>query len=283
MTNSLIHSSVSSLPQRSEFSHHLLSDYSNPDDYLSQDSIHAHRLSFSEPPPADESWRKATKTIKTVRLSFLKMVSEQDTAGDQMQFLNTPLKVSIDEEYLIPPNAAVYAAQHRLDFFSILANKMGFGIILPPANLNVSNSFTFRLDLSHHLKALKLKVRESLYLFAINRESLSIYLSPQHGDFGYDPTGAVLFIGVHEGMNVYLVMADTDTFENPSKRAPAGKTWSGGSTAMSARHRMMILTWFLYTMSLAKICQVRVRPENLFKADLSAGAKETWSFASNFE
>lgn len=78
-------------------------------------------------------------------------------------------------------------------------------------------------------------------------------------------------------------MADTNLVENPSKRAPAGQTWSGGSTTMSARHRLMVLTWILYTMSLAKVCGVRVSLEDLFKADLDAGAKEMWSFASNFE
>lgn len=125
---------------------------------MTQDSINPHPLSYAETPSPDERWREATKTIKNVRLSFLKNVSEHATPGGRMQFLNTPIKVNIDPEYLIPANDAVYALTHRLDFFSILANKMGFGIILPPANLHASNLFTFRLDLSQHLKTLKLKV-----------------------------------------------------------------------------------------------------------------------------
>lgn len=75
-----------------------------------------------------------------------------------MQFLNTPFKVIIDDDYLIPHNEAMYGTMHRLDFLSILANKMGFGILLPPVEVDVRNTFVFRLDLSHHLKALKLKV-----------------------------------------------------------------------------------------------------------------------------
>lgn len=83
-------------------------------------------------------------------------------------------------------------------------------------------------------------------------------------------------------MNVWALMAETDLLENPSKRAPAGKSWNG-STSMTVEHRMMLLTWFLYTLALAKVGQVRVDDEDVFKANLGAGAREAWSFASNFE
>jgi hypothetical protein len=142
-------------PQRSEYTHTLLTDYANLDQYLPQTSF------GNVPESANDANTIRWESIPTrpVKLSTLEALRKGKNVKAAILLLQRKLRIEIPGTYTLPRADTIFGLSHTLDYLCLTPCLPGFSVILPPDDYIPSNSWEFNLDLSRPLKTLKVKVR----------------------------------------------------------------------------------------------------------------------------
>jgi len=149
----LLHSDI--VPaNRSEYTHTLLTDYTNLDQYIAQSSVG--NLPESSNGPDSVQW----ESIKTrpLSLSTLEALMKANNPKTAILLLQRKLRLDIPNSYFLPLTDTVFGMSYTLDYLCITPKLPGFSVILPPDDYVASNSWEFNLELMRPLKPLKVKV-----------------------------------------------------------------------------------------------------------------------------
>jgi hypothetical protein len=162
----LVHSDIVP-PHRSEYTHTLLTDYANLDQYLSQTSF------GNLPESANDANTVRWESVATrpVKLTNLEALMRGRNVKAAILLLQRKLRVEIPDASTLPLADAIFGLNHTLDYLCLTPMLPGFSVILPPDGYIPSNSWEFNLDLTHPLKPLKVKVStmfRSCFIFLLS-------------------------------------------------------------------------------------------------------------------
>lgn len=191
------------------------------------------------------------KSIYKLRLSRLQRQYEN---GDPkiVDLLSNRHKIMVDKKFKLEfGKQEIYldASQTMIDYQLVVANSIGFHILLP----NVANDhrFGFNMDLKHPYKQFKGK----------------------HGMVGFDTKGRMLYIGRCNNEDVYLTMAPNEFLAGHFEPCPAGH--STGSSIMSRRHYRQIVMMLAHFVSMIpRLAYSNV--ESIYQQDLEHEDPQWW-------
>jgi hypothetical protein len=144
---------------------------------------------------------------------------------NSVNILSARRAIQIDEEFKVPlgnGQVLMNTDECMIDYHLTVAKGVGFASILP--NARSCHRFGFDVDL-----------RKPYFSF-----------KGKHAMLGFDPAGAMLYIGRSSDEDVFLAMAPNEFIRGRAEPCPPGH--SSGSTVMSRRHyrqTVMMLAHFL--------------------------------------
>jgi hypothetical protein len=192
-------------------------------DYVKQCTVLENIVSTTLHDPADLD-PFDEKSVYGLKLSKLQRLYEN---GDPraVDLLSNRHKIVIDKEFKLDfgkRQILLDTSETMIDYQLVVANSIGFGILLP--NAGSDHRFGFNMDLKKPQKLFKGK----------------------HGMVGFDTKGRMLYLGRSNNEDVYLTMAPNAFLAGDLELCAAGH--STGLSVMSRRHyrqMVMMLAHFL--------------------------------------
>lgn len=194
-----------------------------PGDRVDQSKVLEHIIATTLHDPADLDLFDE-KSVYTLKLSKLKRLYENQDPR-VIDLLSKRHKIIIDKNFKLEfgqREILLDTSQTMIDYQLIVANSIGFDILLP--NMPSDHRFSFNMDLKRPQKQFKGK----------------------HAMVGFDTKGRMLYLGRANNEDVYLTMAPNEFLDGHFELCPAG--YSTGSSVMSRRHyrqMVMMLAYFL--------------------------------------
>jgi len=166
------------------------------------------------------------KSVYKLRLSKLQKLYENRDPQVVDLLLNRH-KIVIDKHFRLEfgkREILLDTSQTMIDYQLVVANSIGFEILLP--NAASDHRFCFNMDLKKPNKLFKGK----------------------HGMVGFDTKARMLYLGRANNEDVYLAMAPNEFLRGHSEMKPAG--YSTGPSVMSRRHYRQIVMMLAHFLSL---------------------------------
>jgi hypothetical protein len=236
-------------------------DYVSTKD-IARDILSAHPSAMRSRKDEEAEYHSRGGNVFDIRLDQLKTLYSNNSQTTT-HILNRKNRVKIDDMFKVAPTHAAYAVEgHFLDFLLLVPKRLGFDVLLPPSDTWQPSSWVFNLDLSR---------------LAHSKRQLRI----KHGALGFDPSNSVLFLGRHEGLDVWLGMVPETALESACGEKPAGYKVTG-HTHLRRTHLRIVHTLLLWLCSAVNVQGIYCPEEDLYRVDLESDAP-VWSFANNFE
>lgn len=195
------------------------------------------------------------KTVYKLRLSKLQRLYENKDPR-AIDLLSNRHKIMIDERFRLEfgrRQILLDTSQTMIDYQLVVANSIGFEILLP--NAANDHRFSFNMDLKRPQKQFKGK----------------------HGMVGFDTKGRMLYLGRANNEEVYLTMAPNEFLGGYFEACPAG--YSTGSSVMCRRHYRQMVMMFAHFLSMIRELAYDTYG-NIYDQDLEDD-KAGWAMVTN--
>jgi hypothetical protein len=201
---------------------HLVADLVNPDS-VNQQEVYQSIDGVRNTANLSADYEKTPQ--REIYLSTLRETFERHEEAKAISRLQQRCRMVIDKEYTIDvnnPNFCFSSQNSYLDFFLIIGKARGVDMFIPQAP---PHTFTVTLNLRLPIKEFRAK----------------------YGTLGFNPTGAMLFVGQTSAEDLWIGMAPFAFFEEEGE--PFDLSDKHGDTRLSTRHYRIMVAFIAFALS----------------------------------